>query len=113
MTTKRSLETKPAVTLTKADLAERLHAVLGFNKSEAKELIDTFFEEMGLSLERGQPVKLSGFGNFSLRDKAARPGRNPRTGESVPIKKRRVVTFRAGQKLRSKVESYGKSNSKR
>jgi integration host factor subunit alpha len=92
--------------LTKADLAENLFNVLGLNKREAKEVVELVFEEVRLALERGEAVKLSGFGNFSLRDKSQRPGRNPKTGEEIPITARRVVTFRAGQKLKSKVEQY-------
>ena len=79
---------------------------IGLNKREAKELVDTFFEEIRLALENNEPVKLSGFGNFELRDKNQRPGRNPKTGEEVPISARRVVTFRPGQKLRDRVEAY-------
>ena len=92
--------------LTKADLAEHLFAELGLNKREAKEIVELFFEEIRLSLENNQPVKLSGFGNFELRDKKRRPGRNPKTGEEIPIEARRVVTFRPGQKLKSNVEGY-------
>lgn len=92
--------------LTKADLAERLYEELGFNKREAKELVESFFDEIRLALEANEPVKLSGFGNFELRDKKQRPGRNPKTGEEIPITARRVVTFRPGQKLRSRVEAY-------
>ena len=90
--------------LTKADLAEALFDELGLNKREAKEFVDRVFEEVKTSLEAGQPVKLSGFGNFELRDKNQRPGRNPKTGEEIPISARRVVTFRPGQKLRAQVE---------
>ena len=85
--------------LTKAEMAERLFEDLGLNKREAKELVEAFFEEIRMSLEAGQQVKLSGFGNFDLRDKNQRPGRNPKTGEEIPITARRVVTFRPGQKL--------------
>lgn len=92
--------------LTKADLAEKLYEDLGFNKREAKELVETFFDEIRESLETNEPVKLSGFGNFELRDKKQRPGRNPKTGEEIPITARRVVTFRPGQKLRARVEAY-------
>ena len=92
--------------LTKADIAERLSEELGFNKREAKELVELFFEEIRLSLERNEQVKLSGFGNFDLRDKKQRPGRNPKTGEEIPITARRVVTFRPGQKLKVRVEAY-------
>lgn len=90
--------------LTKAELAEALFEELGFNKREAKEFVDSFFEELRATLEGGEQVKLSGFGNFELRDKNQRPGRNPKTGEDIPISARRVVTFRPGQKLRSRVE---------
>lgn len=91
--------------LTKADLAETLFEQLGLNKREAKEFVDTFFEEVRSTLESGDYVKLSGFGNFELRDKNQRPGRNPKTGEEIPISARRVVTFRPGQKLRTRVEA--------
>lgn len=92
--------------LTKADMAEQLFKVLGLNKREARDLVDQFFEEIRRALESGHHIKLSGFGNFCLRDKSARPGRNPKTGEAIPISARRVVTFRPGQKLRAKVEAY-------
>jgi integration host factor subunit alpha len=92
--------------LTKADLAERLFEELGLNKREAKEMVEMFFEEIRNSLEGNSPVKLSGFGNFDLRDKSERPGRNPKTGEEIPITARRVVTFRPGQKLKQRVEAY-------
>jgi len=92
--------------LTKADMAEMLYQELGLNKREAKELVEMFFEEVRSSLETGKQVKLSGFGNFDLRDKKQRPGRNPKTGEEIPISARRVVTFRPGQKLKARVEVY-------
>lgn len=92
--------------LTKADMAERLFEELGLNKREAKELVEMFFEEIRGALENGKQVKLSGFGNFDLRDKKQRPGRNPKTGEEIPITARRVVTFRPGQKLKARVEAY-------
>ncbi|MCV6590675.1 MAG: integration host factor subunit alpha [Marinobacterium sp.] len=92
--------------LTKADMAERLNAELGLNKREAKEMVESFFEEIRLSLAANEQVKLSGFGNFDLRDKRQRPGRNPKTGEEVPISARRVVTFRPGQKLKDRVDEY-------
>jgi len=95
--------------LTKADMAENLFEELGLNKREAKELVEAFFEEVRLALEEGEEVKLSGFGNFVLRDKNQRPGRNPKTGEEIPITARRVVTFRPGQKLKSRVEEYAGS----
>ena len=90
--------------LTKADLVEHLFNVVGLNKREAKDFVEVFFEEIRGSLEKGVPVKLSGFGNFNLRDKDERPGRNPKTGQEIPITARRVVTFRAGHKLKSRVE---------
>ena len=94
--------------LTKADMAERLFEELGLNKREAKELVEMFFEEVRGALENGRQVKLSGFGNFNLRDKNERPGRNPKTGEEIPITARRVVTFHASQKLKAMVEkNYG------
>lgn len=92
--------------LTKAVMADRLFEELGLNKREAKEIVDSFFEEVRLALEKGEQVKLSGFGNFGLRKKNQRPGRNPKTGEEIPITARRVVTFRPGQKLRARVEAY-------
>ena len=95
--------------LTNAELAERLFEELGLNKREAKEVVEQFFEEIRASLESNEQVKLSGFGNFDLRDKKERPGRNPKTGEEIPINARRVVTFRPGQKLKARVESYAGS----
>ena len=95
--------------LTKADMAEKLFQELGINKREAKEFVEMFFEEVRVSLENGRQVKLSGFGNFNLRDKKQRPGRNPKTGEEIPITARRVVTFHPGQKLKARVEAYAGS----
>ena len=92
--------------LTKADMAESLFNELGRNKREARELVDSFFEDLRAALAAGEQVKLSGFGNFDLRDKNQRPGRNPKTGEEIPITARRVVTFRPGQKLKARVEAY-------
>jgi integration host factor subunit alpha len=94
------------MSLTKADIADRLFDEVGLNKREAKEFVDSFFEAVRNALEGGENVKLSGFGNFQLRDKNQRPGRNPKTGEEIPICARRVVTFRPGQKLRARVEAY-------
>ena len=91
--------------LTKADMAKSLFNAIGLNKKEARELVDLFFEELEACLADGEQVKLSGFGNFDLRDKVARPGRNPKTGQKVSIPARRVVTFRAGNKLRLRVEA--------
>lgn len=96
--------------LTKADMAERLFTKLGINKREAKELVEIFFEEIRGALQRGEQVKLSGFGNFDLRDKNQRPGRNPKTGEEIPITARRVVTFRPGQKLKARVDAFEGEN---
>jgi integration host factor subunit alpha len=91
-------------TLTKAELADLLFERVGLNKREAKDMVETFFEEIRDALERGDVVKLSGFGNFQVRNKPQRPGRNPKTGEEIPIAARRVVTFHASQKLKSMVE---------
>jgi len=93
--------------LTKQDLSERLFEEFGMNKRHAKEFIEVFFEEIRLALEANEDVKLSGFGNFDLRNKSQRPGRNPKTGEEIPITPRRVVTFKGGQKLKQRVEAYG------
>ncbi|EJK7322265.1 integration host factor subunit alpha [Escherichia coli] len=91
--------------LTKAEMSEYLFDKLGLSKRDAKELVELFFEEIRRALENGEQVKLSGFGNFDLRDKNQRPGRNPKTGEDIPITARRVVIFRPGQKLKSRVEN--------
>lgn len=95
--------------LTKADMVEKLFFDLGINKKDAKELVDHFFEEIKQALSEGHSVKLSGFGNFDLRDKNPRPGRNPKTGEEIPITARRVVTFKPGQKLKVTVETIADS----
>lgn len=100
----RSQAEKELPTLTKAELAELLFEQVGLNKREAKDMVETFFDEIRNALERGESVKLSGFGNFQLRDKPQRPGRNPKTGEEIPITARRVVTFHASQKLKGMVE---------
>ncbi|CUA82525.1 integration host factor subunit alpha [Pseudidiomarina woesei] len=89
--------------LTKAEMAEHLFEKFGLNKRDAKDLVENFFEEIRRALESGEEVKLSGFGNFELRTKNQRPGRNPKTGEDIPISARRVVTFRPGQKLKQRV----------
>ena len=94
-----------ARTMTKSELAEALFDRLGLNKREAKDMVDGFFDEIRQALERGESVKLSGFGNFQLRDKPQRPGRNPKTGEEIAITARRVVTFHASQKLKAAVAS--------
>jgi len=100
----RSQADKSLPTLTKAELAELLFEQVGLNKREAKDMVETFFDEIRNALERGEAVKRSGFGNFQLRDKPQRPGRNPKTGEEIPITARRVVTFHASQKLKEMVE---------
>ncbi len=94
------------MSLTKAGMAEGLFNEIGLNKKEARKLVDLFFQELEACLADGEPVRFSGFGNFDLRDKKERPGRNPKTGEEIPIPARRVVTFRAGQKLRARVQGY-------
>lgn len=101
----RSQAEKDLPTLTKAELAELLFEQVGLNKREAKDMVETFFDEIRNALELGEAVKLSGFGNFQLRDKPQRPGRNPKTGEEIPITARRVVTFHASQKLKGMVEA--------
>ena len=93
-------------TITKSDIIEHLHNALGLNKSECKQLVENFFQEIKDSLINDEEVKLSGFGNFELIDKKSRPGRNPKTGENITITARRVVTFRAGNKLRQKISSF-------
>ena len=100
----RLMAEKQLSTLTKAELAELLFEQVGLNKREAKDMVETFFDEIRNALERGESVKLSGFGNFQLRDKPQRPGRNPKTGEAIPISARRVVTFHASQKMKSMVD---------
>ena len=109
----RAQAEKDLPTLTKAELAEMLFEQVGLNKREAKDMVETFFDEIRNALERGELVKLSGFGNFQLRDKPQRPGRNPKTGEEIPITARRVVTFHASQKLKSMVELASKKTATR
>ena len=92
--------------LTKADIAEHLFNEIGLAKREAKEIVELFFQQICEALAHGQQVKISGFGNFELHDKSERPGRNPKTGEEIPVSARRVVTFHSGQKLRARVELY-------
>ncbi|MFD1006724.1 integration host factor subunit alpha [Oceanisphaera ostreae] len=97
--------------LTKADLAEHLFSELGLTKRDAKNMVEAFFEEIRVALEQGEQVKISGFGNFELRNKGERPGRNPKTGEDIPISARRVVTFKPGQKLKARVEDRAEDSS--
>ena len=92
-------------TITRADIVDHLYTTVGLNKTESKELVENFFHEIKESLLNDEDVKLSGFGNFEIIKKKARPGRNPKTGDAVIVSARKVVTFRAGQKLRSKVAS--------
>lgn len=94
--------------LSKAIMADTLCDELNLSKPEAKDMVEHFFEELRHALESGQHVKLSGFGNFTLRDKPKRPGRNPKTGEEIPVEARRVVTFKPGLKLKTKIEQIGK-----
>ena len=92
------------VTLTKAELSERLNRALGYNRNQCEGIVEAFFEEISSTLEKGEKVKFSGFGNFNIIDKEARPGRNPKTGEEKIISQRRVVTFKSGGKLKARVE---------
>lgn len=97
-------------TLTKAELAEQLFEQVGLNKRDAKNMVEIFFDEISYALERGETVKLSGFGNFQLRDKSQRPGRNPKTGKKVLITARRVVTFHVSQKIKKILKISNKSS---
>ena len=101
------------MTVTKADLANTLFEQLGLNKREAKEFVELFFETIRESLENGESVKLSGFGSFSVRDKRSRPGRNPKTGEDVPVTPRRVVTYKASQKVKDRIAKSNASTPNR
>jgi len=100
-----SFRNHASMTITKADLAELLTTEIGFNNREAKEVVEAFFKELSDCLERGEAIKLAGFGVFSMRDKPERPGRNPKTGEEIPITARRVVTFHASGCLKTAVEA--------
>ena len=91
--------------LTKADIAEHLFVKLGINKKDAKDLVESFFEEIRAALENGEQIKLSGFGNFDLRDKKERPGRNPKTGDQVTVPKKRMPFFKVGKELRDRLNS--------
>ncbi len=95
-----------STTLTKAEMGQLLCSELGVNKREARQIVESFFEHMRDALARGEGVKLSGFGNFTLRQKSSRPGRNPKTGQEIPITARRVVTFKPGQQLKRRVDTY-------
>lgn len=96
---------KKKMTITKATLAAQIYNDVGLNKREASDLVELFFEEIKETLAEGEAIKLSGFGNFGLRDKNSRPGRNPKTGVEALIKARRVVTFKAGAKLKDSIEN--------
>ena len=93
------------MTVTKMELANLLFDELGLNKREAKEFVELFFEEIRSALENGDNVKFSGFGSFSVRDKPQRPGRNPKTGEEIPVSARRVVTYKASQKIKDRISA--------
>ena len=99
-----SVESLETPALTKAHLADLLFEQIGLNKRESKDMVDAFFDLIVDSLTQGQDVKISGFGNFQIRTKAARPGRNPRTGELIPIEARRVATFHASHKLKDVIQ---------
>jgi integration host factor subunit alpha len=103
-----SVESLETPALTKAQLADMLFEQIGLNKRESKDMIDAFFDLVATSLVNGTDVKISGFGNFQIRTKAPRPGRNPRTGEAIPIQARRVVTFHASHKLKEQIQDDGK-----
>lgn len=105
-----SLESLDIPALTKAQLADLLFEQIGLNKRESKDMVDAFFDLLSDSLVDGSDVKLSGFGNFQIRTKASRPGRNPRTGEAIPIQARRVVTFHASHKLKEQIQAKVKTS---
>ncbi len=105
-----SVETLETPALTKAQLATMLFEQIGLNKRESKDMVDAFFDLIVDSLIRGEDVKISGFGNFQIRTKAARPGRNPRTGELIPIEARRVTTFHASHKLKAQIQGDEATN---
>jgi integration host factor subunit alpha len=90
-------------TLTRADLAEALNRKLGLSRSESLSMVESILDHMSDALEKGENVKISGFGTFLLRDKGERIGRNPKTGVEVPITPRRVLTFRASQMLKERI----------
>ncbi len=106
-----SVESLETPALTKAQLSDLLFEQIGLNKRESKDMIDAFFDLIASSLVDGTDVKISGFGNFQIRTKAPRPGRNPRTGEAIPIQARRVVTFHASHKLKEQIQDEGKTES--
>ncbi|MCF8160837.1 MAG: integration host factor subunit alpha [Polaromonas sp.] len=105
-----TVETLETPALTKAQLAELLFEQIGLNKRESKDMVDAFFDLVSNSLVDGDDVKITGFGNFQIRTKSPRPGRNPRTGEAIPIAARRVVTFHASQKLKEQIQAGTTAN---
>lgn len=105
-----SVESLETAALTKAQLADLLFQQIGLNKRESKDMIDAFFDQMSDRLVEGEDIKISGFGNFQIRTKAPRPGRNPRTGEAIPIQSRRVVTFHASHKLKEQIQNLGRAS---
>ena len=105
-----SVESRETSALTKAQLSDLLFVQIGLNKRESKDMIDAFFDLVSTSLVDGTDVKISGFGNFQIRTKAPRPGRNPRTGEAIPIMARRVVTFHASQKLKEQIQELANNS---
>lgn len=107
-----AVDTLETPALTKAQLAEMLFEQIGLNKRESKDMIDAFFDLVAHSLVEGHDVKITGFGNFQIRTKAPRPGRNPRTGEPIPIEARRVVTFHASQKLKEQIQEQDDQGSR-
>jgi integration host factor subunit alpha len=100
-----ALESLETPALTKAALADMLYDNIGLNKRESKDMVDALFDLITAQLVSGEDVKITGFGNFQIRSKSPRPGRNPRTGEEVPIAARRVVTFHASPKLKDQVQA--------
>ena len=104
-----SVESLETPALTKAHLADMLFEQIGLNKRESKDMVDSFFDLIATQLVQGTDVKISGFGNFQIREKAPRPGRNPRTGELIPIEARRVATFHASHKLKAVIQGDDKS----
>jgi len=105
-----SVDSLETAAVTKAQLADLLFEQLGLNKRESKDMVDAFFDQVTAQLVAGTDVKISGFGNFQIRTKAPRPGRNPRTGEAIAIEARRVVTFHASHKLKDQIQDEGESS---
>jgi len=95
------------VTMTKGDIVERVHEKVGFSRKEASDVVESIFEVIKGRLERGEKVKVSGFGNFVVNQKRPRKGRNPQTGGDIIISGRRVLTFKASQVLKKSMNSDG------